>query len=163
MRFVRLHQLMESSGREVLAIDTDSLVRGDIAGIGRMLGDNDVSILTRYGNVQIHLKVLGSALHVRPTPAARVFLRRLAAYTLSCHRDGTLGWFLDQLAIHVIHRRTVLAGEALALGDLPIAAVDHELGAGALIWTAKGGRKTGGPFWRAQAASLDAPPAGINS
>ncbi len=156
MRFVRLHQLMESSGREVLSIDADSLIRGDLGGIGRMLGDHDLAILTRFGNVQIHLKVLGSALHVRPTPAARTFLARLAAYTLSCHRDGTLGWFLDQLLIYVIHRRTVLAGEALSLGDLPTAVVDHELGPGALAWNAKGGRMTGGQFWRAQAEILDA-------
>ncbi len=160
MRFVRLHQMVESSGREVLNIDTDSLIRAGLDGIGRSLGDHDISILTRFGNVQIHLKVLGSALHVRPTPAARIFLGRLAAYTLSCWRDGTLGWFLDQLAIYVIQRRTLLAGETLSLGDLPISVVDHELGADALIWTAKGGRKAGGAFWQAQAAILDAAPAG---
>ena len=158
MRFVRLHQLMEHARREVFTIDADSLVRGDLGGLAGLPGGNDVSLLTRYDTVHLHLKVLGGALHVRPTPAARKFLARLSAYTLSCHRDGTLAWYLDQLAIHVIHRRTIGAGEALSLGDLPASLVDHEFGPDARIWTAKGERKTGDAFARAQAEILDSPP-----
>ena len=59
----------------------------------------------------------------------------------------------------LIQSRTRRAGEALAFGDLPTSLVDHELGPAALIWTAKGGRKTDGAFADAQAAVLKTPSA----
>ena len=155
MRFVRLHQLVEACGRAVLAIDTDSLFRADIAPIGEAMRVHDVAVPTRFSNVQIHLKLLGGALYVGDSAPARLFLRRLAAYTLSCHRDGALGWYLDQLAIYVIYRMTQFAGEPITLFDLPAAFFDHALGDDALVWTGKGDRKSDGLFWRARGRVLE--------
>ena len=152
VRFARLQQLVAACGREVLALDADSLIRAPIDRLRSDLGDCDIALPARPENVQVQLKILSSAVFVRPTAPARRFLERLSCYTLSCLRDGLLSWFFDQLAIYTVLRKTAFADESL-----DFQAIESDLaglGENATIWLAKGNTKSNGPFRRASAEVL---------
>lgn len=138
LRFVRLHQIMAASGRALLGLDADSLVRGPLDGLDAV----DLAITTRFDKAEIGHKMLATTLLLRPSPAGRAFLARVAAYVLSCLRDARLAWYLDQSVLYLVYRMMERAGEAITLAPLPRAYADSDFGPDSPIWAAKGDRKT---------------------
>lgn len=146
VRLARLAQIFEATGRDVLMLDADSLIRRDIAPLAHALAHTDVALFTRFDEVIFGTKVLASALYVRATAAGRRFLRGVATYVLTPATLGRHAWQHDQCALYVVLRHTEFAGEDLVVRPLARTEVDHGLGAQALIWTAKGDLKTGKAF-----------------
>ncbi len=70
IRFVRLGQLLEASGRDFFHLDTDSLVHGSFESITGISAGADLSILKRFDEIAIQNKVAIGSLLVRQTPLA---------------------------------------------------------------------------------------------
>ncbi len=138
IRFVRLCQFMQSSEREFLHLDTDSLVHGALKSTDGIDSDADLSILTRFDTVSFNHKVAIGSLYVRQTPMARHFMRCFGAYLAHCIIENILVWGLDQTAFYVVYRMMTFNGEGVSLAPLPESLCDFDFGKGSDIWAAKG-------------------------
>ncbi len=147
IRFARLHQIITACERDILCLDTDSLIMGGLEGLEDVPGD--MAIQLRPDRAEIAQQVLASTVCFRDGPATRQFIARLAAYILSCHRDGGLAWYLDQCAFHLVRRMTERAGEPLSVAALPGEFADANFDPKSPIWAAKGDRKLDLAFARA--------------
>lgn len=146
MRFVRLYQLSAAARRDILSLDADSLVLGDIDAIDEAVGSGDISVLTRFHRPEINQKVFATTVHVRQTPLARTFLEHMAAYILTCLLEDRLVWSLDQCAFYIVCRMMAFSGSEIALVPLPARFADHDFDAASPIWAAKGSRESDPAF-----------------
>ena len=153
VRFARLYQILEACGRDLLQLDTDSLVRGNLDELTAADNLAHVAIRLRPNRPEIAQQVLATSVFVRNTDPSRAFLGRVAAYMLSSARDNRLTWYLDQCVFHIAERMMEFSGAGPVLSPLPAAFADSDFAASSPIWAAKGDRNSN-PVFTAEAAKL---------
>ncbi len=146
MRFVRLHQIMESCGRDLFCLDTDSLIRGPLDGLTEATAAADLAVTLRPDKAEIGHKVLATSIFFRATPGGREYLARVAGYILSSTLNGRLAWYLDQCVLYLVQRMMQQAGNGFAVAPLPTGFADNGFAADSAVWAAKGERKTEAAF-----------------
>jgi len=142
MRFVRLHQIMQSCGRDLFCLDTDSLIHGPLDGLTEATDGADLAVTLRPDKAEIGHKVLATSILFRATPGGREYLARVAGYILGCVSAGRLVWYLDQSVLYLVERLMQQAGNKFAVAPLPQSFADSEFAADSAVWAAKGERKT---------------------
>ncbi len=153
VRFIRLGQILEATGREFLHLDADSLVRGPLASLAAIDAGADLSIPSRFEDHVLKYKVLISSLFVRPSAPAIRFMRRFGTFLANCIVDGDLVWCLDQTAFYITYRMMQFDGETVSLQPMPQALCDHDLDEGSDVWAAKGDLKEN-PAYERECARL---------
>ncbi len=156
MRLVRLHQIMSSCRRDLLSLDTDSLVRRPLDGLDTVTREAEISVTVRAHKAEIGQKFVATTLMLRRTGAVRDYLLRVAGYILNCFHEDRLEWHLDQSVLYLVHRMMAQAGEGPSLAPLPPGYADSAFAADSPIWAAKGDRKTD-PAFIAEAAGYAIP------
>jgi tetratricopeptide (TPR) repeat protein len=148
MRAVRLHQIMAACGRRLIALDTDSLVRGPLDGLDAALDGCDMAVTLRPDRAEIAQKWLATTLVLEPTASVRDLLNG--------YHEDRLAWRLDQCVLYLVHRQMTHEGSAPSLAPLPNTYADSGLAPDSTIWAAKGERKTA-PAFVAEAAGYAIP------
>ena len=136
IRFVRLAEIFALAPATYLCIDSDCIVRGDVAVAPLEAGD--VGIRLRYSDVP-HASVAAGALVLRPTAAAARFAGRIAELISSVLETGEAAWFLDQVVLSQTVRE--LNHGEVRFAQIDMTFVDWFFRDEALIWTGKGPRK----------------------
>lgn len=141
IRFLRLSQLLEHSGRTVLHLDADSLINRPLSLDDTVGAACDLAIPLRLNDIAIHFKVLITSLFVRPTPRAGEFMRRFAIYLGDRIVENKLAWRIDQAAFYLTYRMMGFDGQDVSLMHLPRTLYDSDFAPESQIWAAKGDRK----------------------
>ncbi|NQU56624.1 MAG: tetratricopeptide repeat protein [Rhodospirillales bacterium] len=156
VRFIRLCQILEETGRDFLHLDTDSLAQKPFASISTIDDAADLVVPTRFNEFELRLKVLISSLFVRHRPLACRFMRRFGAYLADRIFEKKLVWYVDQTAFYITHRMMEFDGEAVSLAPLPQTLCDFELGSNSEVWAAKGDLKEDKEFKQESTRLLEA-------
>lgn len=138
VRFVRLAEIFARSPASYLCIDSDCIVRGDIAAQASAMDVRDVGIRMRYHH-RPHATVAAGALMLRPTPGASRFVGRVAELIAMVLETGEGTWFLDQIVLSEVLRE--LGGGQVDATQLDMSYIDWFFHDDSLVWTGKGPRK----------------------
>lgn len=138
IRFARLYQIATRKPAHYFCVDADCVVRAPLGALQRQVGLSDIALLRRFGR-SLHLTVAAGGLFVRPTAAARIFLRDVAAGILSVLATGEAYWFLDQVVITSALERGCRS-TTLAVSQLDYEYIDWCFRRDGIIWTGKGDR-----------------------
>lgn len=151
MRLVRLHQIQSRCRRDLLSLDTDSLVMAPLGGLDAVVDNADIAVTLRPHKAEIGQKILATTLMLRATPMTCEYLRRIASYILNCFHEDRLAWYLDQSVLYLVLRMMTASGEAPSVVALPGGYADSGFDPASPIWAAKGDGKTA-PAFIAEAA-----------
>jgi hypothetical protein len=139
-RFIRLYQLIKNTGRDFLAIDVDSLIRGPLDSVLQSF-DCDISMHLRLKRPSFASKIKAGAVYCRATPSTLEFLHRLSSRLARHLQSRRLRWGIDQQCIYWTWRRFSAHENKLRLVHLPSLFLDWNFENSSLIWTGKGNRK----------------------
>ena len=131
-RFVRLNEFFKLRETNVLFLDIDSIVHGDLLFINSAFTDSDVALQLRLDNKRTRMRVLAAGIFIRYNQRTLKFLEQLAVRLSKNYK-----WFSDQIYIYTLLRRN----KSLKVSDLPSQYLDCEFSEEALIWSGKGDRK----------------------
>ena len=131
-RFIRLHEFVRRSAKDVFFLDVDSLVRNDLTQLSQHFANSDIAIRLRLDSKKIKFKLLAGGIYIQHNAISLAFLNRLAKRLHNNQR-----WFADQIALYHSLRWT----RGLRISDLNQTYFDWEFEDHALIWTGKGERK----------------------
>jgi hypothetical protein len=123
---------VSNTGKDVVCIDIDSLIRNDLSQLPQHFANSDVAIRLRLDNRKIKFKLLAGGIYIQHNTTSLSFLRQLAK---RLHHNNR--WFADQIALYHSLRRT----RGLRISDLNQNYFDWEFEDQSLIWTGKGDRK----------------------
>jgi hypothetical protein len=137
IRFVRLAELFTRAPATYLCVDSDCIIRGDVA--AAPLEVADIGIRLRYSD-EPHASVAAGALVLSPTDRAARFMDRVASLIRSVLETDEAAWFLDQVVLSQAVREFDREGDA-SFTQIDMAWVDWFFDNDALIWTGKGPRK----------------------
>lgn len=149
IRFVRAYQLQRHSGRNLLILDADSLVRGPLRPLQILVQDVDVALRRRPEMAPTH-RIMAGVLFVRGTKGGTTFLAAAAEKIAVKLIDGSAEWFLDQASLYAALKETQRPASMARLlrretrpriGILPEEYLDWEFRPDTIIWTGKGPRK----------------------
>lgn len=141
IRFVRAYQFLDATGRDLLILDADSLIRGPLLPLFLLLGDMDIALKRRADMPPTH-EIMAGILFVRSSVAGRNFLSDVAGSIADQLIDGSAEWFFDQKALHDAFNRVRDASEKPRIGEFPTKYFDWEFKFDTVIWTGKGPRKS---------------------
>jgi hypothetical protein len=140
IRFARLFQLMQASGRDFFAVDVDSLVRGDLGSILSQV-EGDLGLFFRLKRRTFDARIKAGALFCRSTPATMYYLHELSTRLTRHVLAGRRRWGLDQECIYWTLRIAQVLGPNLVVTALPESLLDWDFRDDSLLWTGKGERK----------------------
>lgn len=143
-RFVRLTQWRQMRRHTIVTLDIDSIVNRDITDALAQLPPFDVALYDRKEELFLPQRIAAGAVCLADTPAAQLFIDRVAAYILHFERVGRSKWFVDQMALLAARSATqfALVNTLITVVDLPAAFLDwqhHDRDS--VVWTTKGSRK----------------------
>lgn len=124
-------KVMLENKSDVLYLDADSLVRGDITHIGDFKGE--ASFLLRTKSRSLSTKVASGVVYVKYSKVGIKFLRY---WKFKINRYGIHKWYTDQKALY----RAFVKYEK-HVSPLSSTFIDWSLSDKGLIWTAKGSQK----------------------
>ncbi|MCW5752073.1 MAG: hypothetical protein KIT81_13085 [Alphaproteobacteria bacterium] len=143
MRFLRLHEMMRATGRDVLSIDVDTLVLRPLGELLDFVAGADVSFRARFRHPDPRRRMLAGVIWFRHSPAALAYLgrvaRRIALHLLE--PDFPVQWYLDQRLLHLEFRRERLRPRGMKWRRLHRRFIDWHYDEGSVIWVGKGKRK----------------------
>jgi Nucleotide-diphospho-sugar transferase len=149
LRANAIQTLLVAGVPRVLFMDADCIVRRDLAGLIRMMDENDILIHERPGAPD-YMRVCAAVIAVRRTARSIRFVERLVARIAEI---GNRLFFADQLAFHLT---TVESGAAITVTHLPSEYIDWDFDERSAIWTGKGQRKYKSDVYREEEARYSA-------
>lgn len=143
MRFLRLHQMMQAIGRDVLSIDVDTLVLRPLSALQAFVDGADVSFRARPRHPDPRRRMLAGVIWFRHSPKALRYLGRVARrIALHLLEPGLpVQWYLDQRLLHLEFRRERFRPDRMTWRLLPRRFIDWHYDEASVIWVGKGKRK----------------------
>lgn len=138
-RFIRFPDLLKQTQRQVICLDIDSVINGDILKHVQSHTPFDALVYERPDEIHINQIIYAGFFAVAPTDIGMRFAEFVAAHILHFEVLGTEKWFLDQIAI--------LAAKIWFEANMPEARIKHapshfvewsDFSSNSLIMTAKG-------------------------
>jgi len=137
-RFIRLYSALRATGRPIITVDIDSLIRGSVEEVVMAAGAADVGLFLRPEIAHSGKNVLASMVYASPRSESLSFFenvaRRLAAHLLAEVQTE----MLDQRCLWKLYDKQ---RHALQFWDIPKRYSDWDLGDESIIWHGKGPRK----------------------
>ena len=138
-RFIRMAQILRTVERTIIALDIDSIIKGDI--VAALPARFDVVIYDRPDEIFANQMVNAGFLAV--APGGQDFADFMAGYILHFEGQGAAQWFVDQMAIIAARawlRRNV---PDMSIQSAPSHMMDwqDDHAPGSLIWHFKGALK----------------------
>lgn len=151
-RFIKLHRLLGLAKRDIIALDIDSIVLGDITRLQfeMHLTENDIAIKTRFHEDNVKAKFLAGTIYARHTKITKKFLLNFSKRIEEEIQKHRLDWFMDQVTLYETY---LFLRREISLYHLPKKYLDWDFNRSAIIWTGKGDRKH--TSWRYQAKQAE--------
>jgi tetratricopeptide (TPR) repeat protein len=141
VRFIRYDQHLATYDRPLWLMDVDALFNRDPQVLYDTIGAHDVALRVRPGRLEPWNQFNACIVGARPTGAARTYIRMIAAYIAHHHRQDTLIWGIDQIAMYAVFTHLQLAQSAPSLAFLDDRAIDYMYLDDGVVWCNSGRNK----------------------
>ncbi len=137
-RFIRLYSLLRETGRPVVTVDVDSLVRGPLEAVVETADGADIGLFLRPDIAHSGKNVLASMVYAAPSEAGLHYFETVARHLAAHLIAGVQTEMLDQRCLWKVYQQQ---RARLRCWLIPQRFSDWELGRDSLIWHGKGPRK----------------------
>lgn len=139
-RYSKSYLIINNIKSDLLILDIDSLVRGDLNLLKKEVskGNYDIGVHTRFEQKNPISKVLIGTLYIRYNKYGVIFLKDFAIKIHNLLKFKKSEWFLDQKSFYKIYLKYK---NKIKLYNLPLKYIDWKFLDQSIIWTAKGKRK----------------------
>lgn len=153
IRFIRLYQILQRNKNDIITLDVDCLVRGDLNAIKAKLADSDAqcAIHTRFDEKKKGLKVAIGLLFTKSGFASSTLLTYFIYKLLKDITGKKAKWFLDQIAFY----QAYIASGKPELFHIDRQILDWDFNKNSMIWTGKGKRKDDDDTYLAYLSSFE--------
>jgi len=134
IRFLDVFDILNQKDKNILCIDADSLVRGDLNGLDNLIDENDILVHMHLNANKLHYRLKAGVIYVKNNKRSKLFFKNVSDYL---KKDKNLiTWFSEQIALYNAYNLKV----AKVL-NLPKSYIDWNFEDDSIIWTAKGDTK----------------------
>ncbi len=150
-RFRRMAELAAVARSPIIALDVDTLFRGNPGAAFKALSPEAMGLIIGkpkkwWKPLKIWQRVKAGLVYAPPTEAAARFLKEAAA-VMDCQLASAPNYHVDQTVLYFMRKYCARYGRAPGFQSLPSSLLDWTFSSDGVIWTAKGSdRKSSSAF-----------------
>lgn len=141
VRFIRFYEQLKNYNKTLWMMDVDALFNRSPECLFSQFASADIALRVRPGRVEPWNQFNACLFGAQPTAASLDYLGSIAAYIAHFHRQQSLPWGIDQLAMYACFVDAQRRGKAPRLHLLDDKALDYEYQPDGILWCSSGGKK----------------------